>query len=207
MKQNVFSSVKCFNETNTMAKRELNGIFKNPFVVINLLNKAYKGDFEKINNCEGITRESIVLIGKTLKSLHKYSTPFAYDYLFDAGVCAKDSKNRLCTIATSKVMPKWGVDLVSVDENGYKYFKPVMCSVTSIYNVFAKAAKLAVKSDENELNSAKKAAKKANEKAIKEARAKYNGVIRDYNSGRISEFEFAAKIKEAKSELDLALAA
>ena len=48
MKQN-FLSAKEFTNVVKGAKVEINGTFKNPFVVVNLLNKAAKGDFSKIN--------------------------------------------------------------------------------------------------------------------------------------------------------------
>lgn len=207
MKNYVFSSVENFNAVNKAAKSELNGIFKNPFVVINMLNKAYKGDYNKIANCEGLSRENFVMVAKVLKGMHKYSMPFAYDFLFCSGICKKDNAGRLCVIAKSKKMPKFGFDLVDVNTEGFLYLKPVTCSIISIYNVFAKAAKSEVKETEKALNTAKKAANKETQKAIKAAMAKYDGIIRDYNNGKISEFEFASLIKTAKADIEIAKAA
>ena len=113
MKKNFNYSVSEFNEVVTSSRNELKNAFKNPFVIINALNKAAKGDFSKLKNCEGLTFDNVKAVAKVVKTLH------GNRYAFDVCLLRKDSKGRFCRMSKSKIMPKFGFDLVDVSEKGF----------------------------------------------------------------------------------------
>lgn len=204
MSKNNFSA-KEFAKVAKSARVEINGIFKSPFVVVNLLNKAAKGDFSKVANCDGLTRENVAKVAKVVKSLH------AGRYAFDLSVFDKDYLGRFCTRTNYKgeisdliadYMDVNGVSaLVYTDSKGreivasgekYVILCPVPATINGVFAAFAKVAKVELSNNEK-AEKAEKAAKNAAEKAEKAAK---KGVISDYNAGRISEFELAAKLAE-----------
>lgn len=211
MAQKIFTSVNEFNATSKDAKSEINGIFKSPFVVINLLNKAAKGDFSKVANCSTLKAENLKKVAKAVKGMHKYSTPFAFNFLLDSGVCVKDFNGRLCYVCKWEsqadfaainngeiVCNNKGMELVINDGKVY-VLRPVILSIIGVYNAFAKVVKNDVKETEKE---SKKAAKARESKELKAAKARLNNAIRDYNGGIISEIEFCERAKAAKAEIN-----
>ena len=200
MEKNFNYSVSEFNEVVTNSREELKNVFKNPFVIINALNKAAKGDFSKLKNCEGLTFENVKAVANVVKTLH------GNRYAFDTCLLRKDSKKRFCRVSKSKVMPKWGYDLVDVNEKGFVYLKPIALNEIAFYNAFVaiakaeiskaekarkKAEKEAEKAAKATLSKQQKKAKSANDKAYKELCAKFY-------KGEICAEEFTEKAKALK---------
>lgn len=159
-------NTKEFSTISKGAKRELKGTFTSPFVICNLLNKAAKGDFNKVANCDVLTRENLAKVAKVVKSLHNNR------YAFDICVFPKNAKGEICTISTSKRCPKFGYDLINIDEKGYSYLVPVTLSVIGVFSAFAKVAKVEIRTNEKAESEAKKAAKAAKKQAETLAKAK-----------------------------------
>ena len=202
MKKQAFSA-KEFTNVVKGAKVEVKGVFNNPFVVCNLLEKASKGDFEKIANVSNISRENLAKVAKVLKGMHGQRYAFSFDFLLsNSGLFRKDSNNILCSVSTSKTLPLWQYDLIDVvpytDKAPAKfiYLRPVVCSINAIFSAFAKVAKVDIKVSEK--------AAKDSEKAAKDKEKEYNrakkGVIKDYNDGKISEIDLATKLSELKEK-------
>lgn len=193
-------SVSEFNEIVTSGRNELKDTFNNPFIIINALNKAAKGDFSKMKNCEGLTFENVKAVADVVKTLHNNR------YSFDVCLLRKDSKGRFCRISKSKKMPVWGVDIVDVNEKGYTYLKPIALNEIAFYNAFValakaeiskaekarkKAEKEAEKAAKATLSKAQKRAKSANEKAYKE-------LCNKFYKGEICAAEFAERVENLK---------
>ena len=200
-KQNL--SAKEFTNVVKGAKVELKGVFNNPFVVCNLLEKAAKGDFEKIANVCNISRENLTKVAKELKGMHGQRYAFSFDFLLsNSELFRKDKKGLLCSVSSSKVLPLWKYELLEVipytDKKLAKfiYLRPVVCSVDAIFSAFAKVAKVDIKNTEKAAKDSEKAAKDS-EKAYNRAK---KGVIKDYNDGKISEIELATKLGELKEK-------
>lgn len=189
MKKENFS-VKEFNAIVKGANNEVKGVFNNPFVVINLLNKAVKGDFEKVANVEGITRENLQKVASVLKSIHKGRYPF------DASLLTKDNKGRFVTIATSKTMPIWDYQLIDVIPNkGYKYYKPISLTINAIFNAFAKVAKVEVSDNVKAAKDNEKALKKSDRIKAQKIKVLNNA----YLKGVLTEVEYNEKLNALKA--------
>lgn len=202
-------SAKEFAKVAKGAKVEINGTFKNPFVIINLLNKAAKGDFSKVNNCD-INPENLKKVASVCKGMHTNR------YAFDVCLFEKDSFGRFCTLSPFKgtkgdlFADYYDINNVSVliytdnkgreiveNEKGDLYMCiPVLMTINGIFGAFAKVAKV-------DIIQAEKAAKVA-EKAAKDSAKEYEkakkGVIKDYNDGKISEIDLATKLGELKEK-------
>lgn len=208
MKNQVFSA-KEFTNVVKGAKVELNGTFKNPFVVVNLLNKAAKGDFSKINNCD-ITPENLKKVAKVCKGMHENR------YAFDVCLFEKDSFGRFCTMSPFKgakgdlACDYYDINNLSVliytDNKGREIVEnekgdlfvcvPVSLTINGIFGAFAKVAKV----DIIQTEKAEKAAKKAAKDSAKEYEKAKKGVISDYNAGRMTEIDLAAKLAELREK-------
>ena len=206
MSKNVISA-KDFGTCAKGAKVELNGIFKNPFIVCNLLEKAAKGDFEKVKNVKGITRENLAIVAKALRSLHKDRYAFSFDFLLSNSDLFRNDKNGvLCSVSTSKSVPAFKYDMLDIVAATEKkpakfiYLRPVMCSIIAIFNAFAKVAKVDLISIEKAAKEAEKVAKKAAKDSAKEYEKAKKGVISDYNAGRITEIDLADKLSALKEK-------
>ena len=206
MSKNVISA-KDFGTCAKCAKVELNGIFKNPFIVCNLLEKAAKGDFSKVANVEGITREKLAIVAKALKSLHGNRYAFNFDFLLsNSDLFRKDKNGILCSVSTSKIVPAFKYDMLDIiaatDKTPAKfiYLRPVMCSIIAIFNAFAKVAKVDLTNTEKAAKVAAKVAEKAAKDSAKEYEKAKKGVISDYNAGRITEVELADKLSALKEK-------
>ena len=191
---------KEFSQIVKGAKSEINGVFKSPFVVVNLLNKAAKGDFSKVDGC-GISSDNLAKVAKVCKSLH------GERYAFDLCLFEKDSKGRFCTLCK---LPKAFVydtdgDAVTYTYKGGEivgtsYMKPISCTINGVFAAFAKVAKI----DITEAEKAQKAAEKAAQKAAKDAKRTFEkmkkGIISDYNKGMFGEAALADKLATLKEK-------
>lgn len=193
-------SVAEFNEVVTDGRSELKNTFNNPFVIINALNKAVKGDFSKMKNCEGLTFENVKAVANVVKTLH------GNRYAFDTCLLRKDSKGRFCRISKSKVMPKFGFDLVDVNEKGFSYLKPIALNEIAYYNAFVAIAKGEISKAEKARKQAEKEAEKAakatlskQQKKAKSANEKaYKELCTKFYKGEICAEEFAEKANALK---------
>lgn len=207
-------SSKEFNKVVRSANSELKGTFKSPFVIVNLLNKAVKGDFEKVSGVEGLSRESLTEVARVLKSMYKGR------YAFDLNIFEKDYLNRFCTATKYKgeeTVPDYfevgGVScLVNVDQKGREvlysdtdksmiFLQPIPLTITGVFNAFAKVAKIDLKRAEDNEKAVKKAAKD-NEKAVKRAKKQAENRAKElslmYFKGQISELEFSEELAKIK---------
>ena len=155
---------KEFSAVVSAARTENKETFSNPFVIINLLNKAAKGDFTKVNNCSELTRENTAKVAKVCKGMHSNR------YAFDVCLFEKDYKGRFCTISTTKVtetisdyMDLDGISaLVVTDKKGREVtLIPIPLTINAYFSAFAKVAKVDIKSAETAEKAAEKAAKDA----------------------------------------------
>lgn len=209
MANNVNFSAKEFNGIVKGAKVEINGTFKNPFVVINLLNKAAKGDFSKVNNCD-INPENLKKVAKVCKGMHDNR------YAFDVCLFEKDSFGRFCTLSPFKgekgdlMHDYYDINNLSVliytDNKGREIIEnekgdlytcvPVALTITGIFNAFAKVAKVDIIATEK----AEKATKKAAKDSAKEYEKAKKGIISDYNKGMITEMDLADKLSALREK-------
>lgn len=189
---------KEFTQIVKSANSELKGIFKSPFVVVNLLNKAAKGDLSKIEGC-GLTVDNVAKVAKACKSLH------GERYAFDLSLFEKDSKGRFCTLCK---LPKTFVydtdgDAITYTYKGGEivgtnYLRPIPCTVNGVFSAFAKVAKVDIIETEKAEKAAKAAAEKAAKKAKKEYEKMKKGVIADYNKGMLTESALAEKLAQLR---------
>lgn len=169
-------SAKEFGTIAKGAKVELNGIFKSPFVVVNLLEKAAKGDFSKVANCAVLTCENVSKVASVLKGITNNKKAF------DLDIFSKDSKGRFCYGYTKTNVSNTdicdvlngqicfdakGREIFVNDKNEYIAFNPIPCTILGVFNAFAKYAKVDITTSEKAAKESKKAAKKA-AKAAKE---------------------------------------
>ena len=169
-------SVKDFANVCKESKKELNSIFKSPFVVINLLNKVASGTLSKIEGCE-ISPENIKLVAKELKKMHGLRYPF------DASILSKNANGKFCNNYVVKKCPKFGINITDVDTNGWHYQKEIVCTYTGIYNAFARLAKIENKEQNKTLKEQEKAEKanaKKREKIEKARKAIANAFGKDF---------------------------
>lgn len=198
-------SSKEFTSATKSAKNELKGIFSNPFVVCNLLNKAAKGDFEKVADVQGITHENLAKVAKALKCAHGGRYAFEFNYLLsNSDLFRKDSCGRLCAVATCKSVPAYKFELIDIIPATNKtaakfiYLRPVVCDRYAIFSAFAKVAKVDIKTTEKATEKAAKAAKKAAKESEKAYKAAQKCAVSDFNAGKITEVQLAEKLAEIK---------
>lgn len=209
MANNVIFSAKEFNGIVKGAKVEIKGTFNNPFVVVNLLNKAVKGDFSKINNCD-INPENLKKVAKVCKGMHKNR------YAFDVCLFEKDSFGRFCTLSPFKgtkgdlfadyydinnlsvliYTDNKGREIVENEKGDLYTCVPISLTINGVFNAFAKVAKVDIMQTEK---AAKVAAKGVKDSAKEYEKAK-KGVISDYNAGRITEIDLADKLSALKEK-------
>lgn len=202
-------STKEFNEVVKGAKVEIKGTFNNPFVVINLLNKAAKGDYSKVNNCD-INPENIKKVAKVCKGMHQNR------YAFDVCLFEKDSFGRFCTLSPFKgekgdlshdyidinnvsimvMTDNKGREIVENEKGDMYTCVPVSLTINGIFNAFAKVAKV----DIIESEKAEKVAEKAKKDSTKAYEKAKKGIISDYNKGMITEIDLAEKLRALKEK-------
>lgn len=203
-------SAKQFTSIVKGAKVEINGTFKNPFIVVNLLNKAAKGDFTKVANVECLSRENVAKVAKVCKGMHQNR------YAFDVCLFEKDSFGRFCTLSPFKgkkndlATDYYDINNLSIliytDNKGREIVEnangdlvtcvPVTLTINGIFNAFAKVAKVDVIAAEKAAKESEKAAKDS----VKEYEKAKKGVISDYNAGRITEIDLADKLTALKQK-------
>lgn len=176
-----FINSKEFNAAAKGARVELKGVFSNPFVVCNLLNKAAKGDFSKIENAVNFSRENLSIVAKELKRQHGGRYPFSYDYLkssylfgvFDGVLCAlhnaaDNEANRNGLLHGEQITDEKGRYL-AFDVNGsiIAIGTPVSLTINGVFNAFCRAAKVDITANEKAAKVAAKEEKKAEKEKAK----------------------------------------
>lgn len=148
MTKNVISTSKEFAKVAKSAKVELKNAFSSVYVIANLLNKACKGDFNKLENVS-FSVDDLKRVAATLKNMH--GKRYAFDvpsllqladgmYYYHNGV--------ICQTAKSKNCPKFGLDLVEVTPEFWYYNKPVNLTIDSVFACFCKVARYELKATE-----------------------------------------------------------
>lgn len=209
-----FFSVKEFNANQKSAKAELNETFKSPFVICNLLNKAANGDFSKVKNCEGITRENLAVIASDLRARFGNRYAFTFDVLVESESYFKDIFGRLCYAAKAEQneLPALLCGETVTDPRGNELrinadgvvivCKPVALTIPAFFNAFCKVAKVDISTKVREQRAAEKAAKADAKRAalIAKATAIVSGVFGEI-ARTFTEDEMIAKyeiIRKAK---------
>jgi hypothetical protein len=193
---------KEFNQLVKSANVELNSTFKSPFVICNLLNKAVKGDFSKVANCEGLTKENLAKVAKVVKGMH------ANRYAFDTCILPKcngklgtfiivpEKQNEKASILCGEVVTFKGKEL-SINESGFVgIFRPIPLTISGVFNAFAKVAKVEIAATEKAAKESEKAAKKA----AKEYENAKKCIIKDYNNGLYGEDVLAEKLANLRTK-------
>ena len=157
MKKNaIITSSREFNVVSKNATSEVKNTFSSVYVIANLLNKACKGDFNKLENTN-ISVSNLQRIAATLKSMH--GKRYAFDvpsllqlangyYYYHNGV--------ICYTAKCKKCPKYGLDLVDVDTEFWYYHKPIVLTIDAVFAAFRKVAKCEIKAGETAAKDTKK---------------------------------------------------
>ena len=184
------------------ANEELNGTFKSPYVICNLLNKAAKGDFSKVANCEGLTKENLAKVAKVVKGMH------VNRYAFDTCILPKcngklgtfiivpEMQSEKASILCGDIVTFKGKEL-SVNESGFVgIFRPISLTINGVFNAFAKVAKVQI----SEAEKAAKETEKAAKKAAKEYENTKKCIIKDYNNGLFGEDVLAAKLSDLRTK-------
>lgn len=158
-------STKEFNVIVKGAKVELNGIFKSPFVVINLLNKASKGDMAKINGCN-IKPENLKAVANELKRIHGNRYAFVMDVLPKSEngkigyfVEIPEKQNEIVNINNGEIVTFGKKELI-VNNGKVGIFNPISCTINGIFNAFAKVAKVDISTNEKQSKERAKIEKK-----------------------------------------------
>ena len=219
MKNYVISSVSEFNAVANAANGELKNEFSNPFVICNLLEKAAKGDFEKVANVEGLSRENLANVAYNLKKAHKEKHAFNFAYLLKSGLFTLDYSGKLCTFgkyegANEKaalncgeiVCDAKGNELRLNNEGEIITLKKVSLTIIGIFNAFRKALKAEISKTEKAEKAAKREAEKAAKAALSKAQKKaisakekaYKELCNKFYKGEICAAEFAEKAEMLK---------
>lgn len=155
MSKNIISTSKEFAKVAKGAKVELKNTFSSVYVIINLLNKACKGDFNKLENvsfsCEDLKR-----VASTLKNMHGKRYAFDVPALLQlANGLFYYHNGVICQTAKAKKCPKFGYDLVDVTPEFWYYSKPVNLTIDSVFACFCKVARYELKATEKAAKDAK----------------------------------------------------
>lgn len=148
MSTKVITSSKEFSKVSKSAKMQLKATFASIYVIVNLLNKACKGEFNKLENVS-FSVDDLKRVAATLKKLH--GARYAFDvpallqladglYYYHNGV--------ICQLAKAKVCPKFGYDLADVTPDFWYYHKPVNLTIDSVFACFCKVARYELKATE-----------------------------------------------------------
>lgn len=195
-------NTKEFSAIVKSANVELNGTFKSPFVICNLLNKAAKGDFSKVANCENLTKDNLSKVAKVVKTLHK--NRYAFDVCVLPKVCGKlgnfvavpEKQCELYSIVSGEIVTYNGKTLCINEENKVGVFRSIPLTITGVFNAFAKVAKVEISATEKAAKESEKAAKKA----AKEYENAKKCIIRDYNNGMFGENILAEKLADLRTK-------
>lgn len=155
MKKNVISNSKEFSKVAKNAKAELKNTFSSVYVIINLLNKACKGDFNKLENVT-FSVDDLKRVAATLKNMHGKRYPFDVPALLNFGGGMYYYHNGvICQTAKAKTCPKFGLDLVDITPNFWYYHKPINLTIDSVFACFCKVARYELKATETAAKDAK----------------------------------------------------
>lgn len=215
----VINSVKDLSLINVAAKAELKDTFSNPFVILNNLEKAAKGDFQKVANVEGLSRENLANLAFNLKKAHNQKKAFYFPYLLNSGIFCLDYSGKLCSYAKYEganekaalscgeiVCNSKGEEL-RINEGGeIVSLKKVSLTYIGIYNAFVKVLKAEISKAEKAAKAEQKAAEKAAKAALSKAQKKeisarekaYKALCAQFYKGEICAEEFAQKAAELK---------
>ena len=215
----VINSVSEFNIVSKAANNELKNEFSNPFVICNLLEKAAKGDFEKVANVEGLSRENLANVAFNLKKAHKEKHAFNFAYLLKSGLFTLDYNGKLCTFgkyegANEKAALSCGEIVCDTKGNEIRLnnegeiitLKKVSLTIIGIFNAFKKALKAEISKAEKAEKAAKRDAEKAAKAALSKAQKKeisarekaYKALCAQFYKGEICAEEFTQKAAELK---------
>lgn len=176
-----FINSKEFNAAAKGARIELKGVFNNPFVICNLLNKAAKGDFSKIENAANFSKENLAIVARELKRQHGERYAFSFDYLkssylfgvFDGVLCAvfdanDNESNKNALLHGEQITDEKG-RFLAFDKNGsiVAVGTPVSLTINGLFNAFCRAAKVDITANEKAAKEREKAAKKAEKEKAK----------------------------------------
>lgn len=207
-------SANAFAQVANKAKNEIKGTFGSPFVIINLLNKAAKGDFSKIANCEDLQRANVAKVAAEVKKLHTGR------YSFDISVLPRAAYNgrlgwwspvpaqqcELASILCGEVVlctdPKWSGRELSVREGKVGVFRAIPLTVGAIFAAYCTIVRRGKVQYEKAAKAAAKAAKEESKAAAKLAKARtivtavFGELAHTFSDSEI--IEKAAIIKAAK---------
>ena len=148
MKKNVIGTSKEFAKVAKCAKVELKNTFSSVYVITNLLNKACKGDFNKLENVS-FSCDDLKKVAATLKNVH------GKRYAFDVPALLQLADNLyyyhngvICQTAKSKQCPKFGFDLVDVTSEYWYYSKPIALTIDAVFAAFCKVVRYELKATE-----------------------------------------------------------
>ena len=186
----VANNMQTLNTTAAGAKAEIKTAKSSPMYFVNVLNKlARKNEYVSATNLHELgakVRYAAILQGKEVPT----SAPFNL-YVF-----TKDFRGRVCYKKHANTMPKWGVEIVSITENGFDYLQPVTmseCGFISAYkyvlSAAAKAADKVARTNNREAAKAAKKSAKAKAKALKEEQQQAKEL---FAAGKLTAEEFAA---------------
>lgn len=214
MSHNNNTTAKEFSGIIRNAKGEVKNTFNSPFVVCNLLNKAAKGDFSKIQNCDNLVRENVARVGSVLKSMHGGRYPFDICVLYRAEngrigtfTAVPECQGEVCNIMNGETVMYKGRALCVNAQNIVGYFVPTQLTITGIFNAFCAVAKGEVTARERERKQAQRESERAQRereretaRADKEFARTKKGIIKDYNDGKFGEAELADKLAELRAK-------
>jgi hypothetical protein len=166
-----------------------------------LLNKAAKGDFSKVANCENLTKDNLSKVAKVVKTLH--NNRYAFDVCLLPKVCGKlgtfkivgEKQNEKTALMSGEIVTFNGKVLSLNDEGYVGIFSPISLTISGVFNAFAKVAKVEISATEKAAKDSEKAAKKA----AKEYENAKKCIIKDYNSGLFGEDILAEKLTSLRT--------
>lgn len=215
----VINSVKDLSLINVAAKAELKDMFSNPFVILNNLEKAAKGDFQKVANVEGLSRENLANLAFNLKKAHGQKKAFYFPYLLNSGIFCLDYSGKLCSFAkyegaNEKAALNCGEIVCDAKGNELRIneggeivsLKKVSLTYIGIYNAFVKVLKSEISKAEKAAKAEQKAAEKAAKATMSKAQKKaesanqkaYKELCAKFYKGEICAEEFAEKAAKLK---------
>ena len=188
------------------ATSEVKGTFASPFVIINQLNKATKGDFTKVEGC-GITCDNLKKVAKQVKTLHNFRYPFDISVLpktADKKVIGwwtpiSAQQSELSSIMCGEVVmcadPRFQGRELTIREGVVGVFRPIPLTIMAIFRTFCKVARCEIQEGEKQAKAAQKQAEKV-AKAKVAVEAVFGELVHTFSNAEI--LEKYARIKAAK---------
>lgn len=177
--------MKTYKETKQItatAVAQVNEVSHNIMYYVRALNAlAAKNDF-----CDGVKVLDLGVLCQELLTADQRKR-MKCGQLFSAYLFKKDSKGRACIVKVSKRCPRFGLDLYSVNENGWQYLAPITLTLAGVCRAFKYVVDSAAKAKETE-------AKKAN-KSVKTIKGVANMLAKALKYGIITEEEYEAQMR------------